>query len=238
MGSYGYHVVSFGGEQNAVATAKAKLVNGLSSDRFDDEPDPLADAIYYCGHGMSSVEDKTVEILERLKKAPGIEEIRYHSCDGDGECSNAWHWTRAAGARWLEDKGIFTMSFETALAVDRLDTSGDGLSEIAELLLARNPKGRIGQDGVVERIGVASIAMKSMEEGRHGLPNEKLHALVSWIRTFLDANGESIGGWLGEEVEELGAKAEAIWVVLEQARELDAVASHGNTLPPVRSRTL
>jgi hypothetical protein len=202
MGSYGYHVVSFDGESKAVEKAKLKLAEGLPEGWFDDEPDPMAEEVYYCGPGYSHIVDETMTILERLTQERGLGEIRYHAAEGDANASHAWRWTEQKGG-WMLDGGVFTLTFGTARAVDRVVCTGDGLAELAGILLS-GPEGTMGVEDLAEAVGIAGLLVEIIDPetdgGQDWLPRETLLALAAWFRRTVESNDELLpDGWLEED---------------------------------------
>ena len=223
MRSYGYHKVLFEGPEAARKSAGTKLAAGLNLDDLADfigpkaamksdgtklaaEPglDSLADrrgverdVVYFNGRDYSGVVDDTLAALSSIVGEGSLREIRYHAYEGDAGGSFSWLWTAEGGGRTLEDAGTFTMSFEEALAVDRLVSSGEGRPELARRLIA-DPISPLDISMIesVERLGLYLLAFDGSLADEITL--DELSALVRDAREFL-GNLEGDLEWLEDD---------------------------------------
>lgn len=208
MGSYGYHAVGFDGTPVAVRKAKGELSEALGSGLFgplDDRPDPADETVRYSAPGLRHVLDETLGILRRIALMDGLREIRHHSSDADGEMSEAWLWTAAAGWRRLERAGVYTLTFGTALAVDTVARTGNGVAELADILLTGS-RGRMCVEELAEAVGLARMVSRHR---RDSLSRETLGSLAAWIRETVAVNEDDlIHGWLAADGQRMLADAE------------------------------
>ena len=202
MSSYGYHEVSFEGSEAAKRAAGAKLAAGLDLDSLDDLPDPEDDVVFFCGEDYRGVVEDALDALFSIAEDGGLREIRYHAYEGDADGSFAWQWTAEGGAKML-DAGTFTTSFEAALAVDRLLSSGEGRPELARMLIAEPMDPRMGMLDAVERLGLSLLAFDGSLADE--LQHDEISALVRVTRDFLRIAEDELG-WREDDIDELSER--------------------------------
>lgn len=222
MSSYGYHEVSFEGSEAAKRAAGTKLAAGLDLDALDNLPDLEDDDVFFCGEHYSAVVDDTHDVLLSIARDGDLREIRYHACEGDAGGSFAWHWTAEGGARTLDDR-TFTTSFEAALAVDRLLSSGEGRAELARRLIADPMDPRDDMLEAVERLGLSLLAFDGSPADE--LSPDELSALVRVTRDFLRIAEDELG-WREDDIDELSERLGIAEAAVEAGR-LSAEARPG-----------